>query len=111
MWVHAFIHNVYFDSHFCEIEPLTAIYPNMRKVLVGTNLGFPASLKSHILDTLTQRKVPVNQHVTLLNLICIYGEAFYGLTLVLMSRNVNKDVNRDFSKVDQSVTCQSTLDI
>ena len=78
MWVHEFIHNVYFDSHFYGIELLTAIYPNMRKVLVGTNLGFPASLKSHILDTLTQRKVPVNQHLTLLNLICIYGELFMG---------------------------------
>ena len=96
---------------FYGIEPLTAIYPNMRKALVGTNLGFPGSLKSHILDTLTHRKVPVNQHLTFLNLICIYGEAFYGLTLVLMSRNVNKDVNRDSSKVDQSVTWQSTLDI
>ena len=54
MWVHAFIHNVYLDSHFYGIEPLTAMYPKMRKVLVGTNLGFPASLNSHILNTLKQ---------------------------------------------------------
>ena len=54
MWVHAFIHNVYFYSHFYGIEPLAAIYPNMRKVLAGTDLGFPASLKSHTLNTLAQ---------------------------------------------------------
>ena len=31
----------------------------------------------------------------LLNLICAYGEAFYWLTGMLMSKNVNNDVSKD----------------
>ena len=31
----------------------------------------------------------------LLNLICEYGDAFYWLTSMLMSKNVNNDVSKD----------------
>ena len=34
----------------------------------------------------------INQLFSFLNLICIYGHIFYGLTRTIMSKNVNNDV-------------------
>ena len=37
----------------------------------------------------------INQLFQLFNLICAYGCTFYGVTLMLMSKNVNNDVSKD----------------
>ena len=39
--------------------------------------------------------VQINQLFQLLNLICVYGDVFYGLTRMLVKKNVNKDVSKD----------------
>ena len=39
----------------------------------------------------------INQFFPLLNLICAYGDAFNGLTRVLISKNANNDVSKDSS--------------
>ena len=36
-----------------------------------------------------------NQLFQLLNLICVYGDVFYGLTRTLVSKNLNNDVSKD----------------
>ena len=37
----------------------------------------------------------INQLFQILNSICAFGDAFYGLTRILMSKNVNNDVSKD----------------
>lgn len=37
----------------------------------------------------------INQLVQLFNLICAYGYTFCGLTLMLMSKDVNNNVSKD----------------
>ena len=37
----------------------------------------------------------------LLNLICAYGDAFYGLTCTLMNKNVNNDISKNFPRIQQ----------
>ena len=39
----------------------------------------------------------INQLSQLLNLICAYGDTIYGLTRMLMSKNVNNDARKDSS--------------
>ena len=39
--------------------------------------------------------VQINQLFQLLNLICVYGDVFYGLTRMLVKKNLNKDVSKD----------------
>ena len=39
--------------------------------------------------------VQINQLFQLLNLICVYGDVFYGLTRMLVRKNVNNDVSKD----------------
>ena len=47
---------------------------------------------------IARKEVKVAQIIQLfqlLNLICAYGDAFYWLTRMLMSKNVNNDVSKD----------------
>ena len=37
----------------------------------------------------------INQLFQLFNLICAYGDTFYGVTLMLMNKNVNNDISED----------------
>ena len=43
----------------------------------------------------------INQLFQLLNLICAYGDAFYGLTCMLMNKNVNNDISKNFPGIQQ----------
>ena len=43
----------------------------------------------------------INQLFQLLNLICAYGDAFFGLTWMLMNKNVNNDVSKNFPGIQQ----------
>ena len=40
-------------------------------------------------------QIKINQLFQPLNLICAYSEAFYGLTRMIVSKNVNNDVSKD----------------
>ena len=39
--------------------------------------------------------VQINQLFQLLNLICVYGDVFYGLTRMLVKKKLNNDVSKD----------------
>ena len=43
----------------------------------------------------------INQLFQLLNLIRVYGDAFYGLTCMLMNENVHNDVSKNFPRIQQ----------
>ena len=43
----------------------------------------------------------INQLFQLLNLIRVYGDAFYGLTCMLMNENVHNDVSKNFPGIQQ----------
>ena len=44
----------------------------------------------------------INQLFQLLNLICAYGDALNGLTCMLMNKNVNNDVSKNFPGIQQT---------
>ena len=44
----------------------------------------------------------IHQLFQLLNLICAYGDALYGLTCMLMNKNVNNDASKNFPGIQQT---------
>ena len=68
------------------MNSLTFWYPAVPQFLIAAI--FLVDCKGVKLAKITQ----INQLFSFLNLICIYGHIFYGLTRTIMSKNVNNDV-------------------
>ena len=54
--------------------------------------------------------VQINQLSQLFNLFCAYSDVFYGLTRMLMSKNVDNDVSKD-SPEEVIVGCTISLPV